>query len=242
MRAVAVNVGANTNAPGLRGPVHPDGRFTFLPIPETEPTSEPVPTYGDLAPALDCDVPAGLHDTPVHLDPTFASYPRCADYTYGDPHGVKAGPLGDLAAGDRVYFYATLAVAAPADWLPPTWGAFVVGHFTLASDPVTPEGDRGALTPAERERFAANAHCRRATFDARVLLVGDPDASALYDRAVPLSRPDGGTEAGDLVTGLSADSGRGPWWRRPLRFDAAAAPAFRDRVDAWRRSPERYHG
>lgn len=241
MRAVAINVGANTNAPGFRGPVHPDGDFTFLPIPESEPTRERVPTYGDLAPGLDVDLPAGVEDTPVHLDPTFAGYPACEAYTYGDPHPVKAGPLGDLSAGDLVYFYATLSVAAPADWLPPDWGVFLVGRFRLARDPLTPAGDRDALAPADLERFATNAHLRRAEFDARVLLVGDPEGSMLFDRAVPLSRPTAGTAASDIVTDLSSDSGRGPWWRRPLRFDADAATVLRDRVAEWRRSPERYH-
>ena len=241
VRAVAVNVGANTNEPGFRGPVRPDGSFTFLPIPEAEPTREPVPTYGDLAPSLDVDLPAAVADTPVHLDPTFASYPQCEDYTYGDPHPVKAGPLGDLAAGDYVFFYATLEVGgdADADWLPPTWGAFVIGQFRLAREPVTPAGERSGLTATERGRFARNAHLRRADFDARVLLSGDPEASRLYDRAVPLSEPDGGTAANDLVTDLSSDSGAGPWWRRPLRFEDGEARQVLERTEAWRSSGPR---
>ncbi|MEF8839482.1 MAG: hypothetical protein V5A18_08265 [Haloarculaceae archaeon] len=233
MRAIAINVGANTNEPGFRGPVRSDGRFTFLPIPETEPTREAVPTYGDLAPALAVDVPAEVVETPVHLDPTFASYPKCDDYTYGDPHPVKAGPLGELAAGDYVLFYATLSVSEPADWLPPTWGAFVVGQFRLAREPVTPAGEEEALTPAERERFARNAHLRRSEFDARVLLAGAPAESVIYDRAVPLSRPTEGTDANDLVTDRSADSGAGPWWRRPLRFEGQDARWVLDRIEAW---------
>lgn len=36
-RAVAINVGANTNAPGVRGLIRSDGRFEYVPIPETEP-------------------------------------------------------------------------------------------------------------------------------------------------------------------------------------------------------------
>jgi len=223
-RAVAINVGANTNAPGFRGPVRPDGRFAFVPIPESEPTGEPVPTYGDLAPHLDAAIPPAVHDPPVHLDPEFPEYPCGTAYTYGDPHGVKARPLAALSAGDRVYFYATLAVTDPADGLPPAWGAFVIGHFELAVDPVSPDG-RDALSPDERAWFATNAHLKRETMDARVLLAGDPDGSALYDRAVPLSRPSGGTDAGSLVTDHSSDSGRGPWWRRPLRFDDAGAAA-----------------
>ncbi|MFB6172270.1 MAG: hypothetical protein ABEJ23_07030 [Haloarculaceae archaeon] len=223
MQGVAINVGANTNEPGFRAPVRRDGSFEYVPIPESEPTGGPVPTYGDLAPHLSIGVPADLRGTPVHLDPQFAGYPCCDRYTYGDEHGVKARPLAELSAGEYVFFYATLTTAAGGsrpDWMPPRWGAYVVGHFRLARDPVSGE-EYDALPAAERARFETNAHVRRAEFDARVLLAGDPDASRLYERAVPLSTGTAGTEAGDLVCEWSSDSGKGPWWRRPLRFDAA---------------------
>jgi len=242
VRAIAINVGANTNEPGFRGPVHPDGRFEFVPIPESEPV-ENAPTYGDLAPYLEVSIPGGLRDTPVHLDPEFPEYPCCERYTYGDEHGVKAGPLSELSAGDYVFFYATLSVldrdgtgdasAAPPSWLPPEWGAFLVGHFRLARDPVTGEEYR-ELPPARREPFANNAHVRRDPVDARVFLLGDPEGSCLYERCVPLSRPEGGTEANGIVTDLSSDSGRGPWWRRPLQFDHESARLLLAFVDAAR--------
>ena len=55
-----------------------------------------------------------------------------------------------------------------------------------------------------------------------MLLAGDPDGSALYETATPLSAPTAGTDANRIVTELSSDSGKGPWWRRPLRFDERA--------------------
>ena len=221
-RGVAINVGANTNLPGVRGPIYPDGAFEYVPIPEREPTAEAVPTYADLG--LDDLVPGDALDDPVHLDPTVAEYPRCDRYTYGDEHGVKAGPLTDLTADDYVFFYATLSTvepdgADPVDWIAPDWGAYVIGHFRLARDPLTGEEYR-ALPESERSWFDVNAHVRRERFDARVLLAGAPDASALYDRAVPLSSRTAGSDANRLVTELSSDSGKGPWWRRPMRFDA----------------------
>lgn len=235
-RAVAVNVGANTNEPGVRGPLFPDGSFEFVPIPETEPTDGAVPTYRDLD--LRVDLPAGALDRPVHLDPEFAEYPRCERYTYGDPHGVKARPLLELSAGDWALFYATLAPRDESgtpvdgtedhpDWVVPDWGAYLVGGFELARDPV-PGDAYPDLAAKERAAFATNAHVRRASFDAAVLLLGT-DRSGLFDRPVPLSR-DAGTEPNDVVTDLSADSGRGPWWRRPLRFDAAATAALARRL------------
>ncbi|MDL5362368.1 hypothetical protein [Halalkalicoccus sp. NIPERK01] len=219
-RAVAINVGANTSLPGFRGPIYPDGRFEYVPIPEREPVREPVPTYGDLDRKF--EVPDSLLDRRVHLDPSFVGYPGCEAYTYGDEHAVKAGPLSDLAAGDVVFFYATLSTVGddPEPWIAPEWGAYVIGSFTLAADPVSGE-EYLELPEADRAPFASNAHCKREVFDAEVLLVGDPERSGLRDRALPLSG-ERGSEPNRIVTDLSSDSGKGPWWRRPLRFDGEA--------------------
>ena len=213
-RSVAINVGANTDQPGVRGPIDPDGRFEFVPIPETEPTRGPVPTYADLPISIEVPDP----DRPVHLDPEFAGYGPAERYTYGDPHGVKARPILDLAAGDHLLFYATLdrRGADPVPWITPGWGAYLIGRFELARDPIRGEAF-GALSPPDRAAFASNAHCRRETFDAAVLVEGDPETSGLYDRAIPLSGAEG-VEPNRIVTDWSTDSGRGPWWRRPLRF------------------------
>jgi hypothetical protein len=234
-RAVAINVGANTNAPGVRGPVYPDGSVEFVPIPETEPTDRTPPTYADLD--LTVALPADVLDTPVHLDPEFREYPGCERYTYGDPWGTKARPILDLSAGDYLLFYATLApytadgepgVADHPEWVTPEWGAYLFGEFRLARDPVPGEAYAEGDLPADvAAAFENNAHVRRTEFDAAVLALGGSDSS-LYERAVPLSG-DTGTEANDIVTDLSADSGRGPWWRRPLRFDRSATRALRER-------------
>lgn len=242
-RAVAINVGANTNDPGFRGPIYPDGSAEFVPIPEREPTGEDSPTYADLD--LRCSIPDAVRDVPVHLDPEFAAYPHCERHTYGDPWGVKARPLLDLAAGDHVYFYATLtphdadgdpdpSTADHPDWVTPEWGAYLLGRFELARDPLSGETFE-TLPPSDRAPFANNAHVRRESFDAAVLLLGT-ERSGLFDRAVPLSA-DRGTDANGIVTDLSSDSGRGPWWRRPLRFDADGAGALCDIVAGERDVP-----
>jgi hypothetical protein len=227
-RSVAINVGANTTLPGFRAPIHPDGRFEYVPIPEREPAAAALPTYADLD--IEMDVPPDVRDTAVHLDPEFAEYPCCEAYTYGDEHAVKAGPLSELAAGDYAFFYATLSTAGdPPPWAAPEWGAYLIGAFRLDRDPVT---EYVSLARAERERFANNAHVKRETVDAEVLLSGDPDESRLFDRAVPLSSRTAGADANRLVTDLSADSGKGPWWRRPLRFDEAATATLVDIADS----------
>jgi hypothetical protein len=219
MRGVAINVAANTNEPGVRGPIRADGRFEYVPIPESEPirADADVPTYADLK--LETDVGDAV-DRPVHLDPTFAGVHGCTSYTYGDPHGVKARPLLDLETGDLVFFYATLSLVneEPEPWIAPEWGAYVIGHFRLSGDPIS--GEAFADLPAsEQARFAENAHLKRDSFDAAVLLHGDPAASELYDVAIPLSSREAGVDANRLVTECSSDSGRGPWWRRPMKFD-----------------------
>lgn len=223
VRAIAINVGANTGAPGFRGPVRPDGTFEYVPIPESEPTRERVPTYGDLD--LATDIPEDVRGTPVHLDPEFPEYPTCRRYTYGDEHGVKAAPLSDLERGDVLFFYATLDPGTTSStgrpgWQAPDWGAYLIGHFVIER---VVTGEEYRTLPAEgRSAFANNAHVKREVFDARVLVQGDPDGSELYDRALPLSGRRAGTSPNRLVTELSSDSGKGPWWRRPLRFDGSA--------------------
>lgn len=217
MRSVAINVGANTNEPGFRGPIFPDGSFEFIPIPESEPTSELVPTYRDLD--LRYDVPCAVQNTPVHLDPSFVEVGPCEAYTYGDPFGVKARPLLDLEKGDRVFFYASLSPVGSTheSWITSEWGVYLIGQFVLAVDPVSPDQWDHQDT-AVRRVLRTNAHWKREEFDARVLLLGDEDHSCLFNRAVPLNVPGDGTEANELVLEYSSDSGRGPWWRRPLRF------------------------
>ncbi|MFT4904619.1 MAG: hypothetical protein ACI8UR_001180 [Natronomonas sp.] len=228
MRSVAINIGANTNEPGFRGPIFDDGRFEYIPIPEPAPTREDadVPTYADLD--LRTDV-TDIADRPVHLDPTFAGVHGCENYTYGDPHGVKARPLLDLEAGDYVFFYATLTTAGddPAEWITPEWGTYIIGRFRLDRDPLTPEAYHD-LSADSQSVFENNAHLKRDPFDAEVLLHGDGIGSELYDIAVPLSSRDAGADANRLVTDLSSDSGKGPWWRRPMKFDHEATTELLD--------------
>ncbi len=242
-KSIAINVAANTNLPGFRGPIYPDGSFVYLPIPEREPTAERVVTYDDLLAELD-ELPFAVGDdirsVPVHLDPEFAEYPTCSQYTYGDEHGVKAGPLSELDPGDSLFFYATLTrhtppdsveTGPPADWVAPDWGAYLIGEFRITR--VYDSDDCATLTPAERQRLASNAHCKREPFDAKVLVVGSGE-SRLFSQAVPLSSPESGGTANRIVTELSNDSGKGPWWRRRLWFDEQATQRLRAIVDGER--------
>ena len=231
---IAINVGANSTLPGIRGRIWPSGAFEYIPIPEREPTGTWVPTYGD----LDVEVPADLEAVPVHLDPSFDEYPHCVGYTYGDEHPVKAGPLSTLRAGDFLWFYASLEpTEGGPTWAPSRWGAFVIGQFRLAVDAFDPR-DSTDLPEHLRRQCSSNAHAKRVEPDARTIIIGDPVESMLFDRAIPLSAPSAGTDANAFVTDLAGDSGRGPWWRRVLRFDADAAEAFIGAIENGMRQPD----
>jgi len=270
-RAVAVNVAANTNQPGFRGPVYPDGSFAYVPIPESAatlprerfPVDEPLPTYADLD--LPFAVPADLRETPVHSDPEFPGVHGRDRATYGDPHGVKAGRIAGLDPGDWLLFYATLSLR-PHGWagpeagdgdagasagggdpavdddLAPDWGAYLFAGIRVERVLAVGDGDRSEASAgagdggaADRDAVAAlaptNAHLKRDPFDARVVVAGDPAASGLFERVVPLSSPEAGADANRLVTALSSDSGKGPWWRRPMAFDADATENLLNRIE-----------
>lgn len=215
--SLAINIGANTSLPGFRGPIYPDRSFVYVPIPERKPTrpAVTVPTYRDLN--LPIDIPEQILDTRVHLDPEFIEYPFSEYYTYGDEHGVKAGPIAELSTGDYLLFYATLSRVDPISNMrvASEWGAFIIGLFKLQQEPVT---DCHQLD-FEGTVFQNNAHVKRKDVDARVLVAGEPDESGLLDKAIALSDASAGSNPNEIVTELSADSGKGPWWRRPLRFD-----------------------
>lgn len=262
-RAVAVNVAANTNRPGFRGPVYPDGSFAYVPIPESAatlprerfPVDEPLPTYADLD--LPFAVPPDLRETPVHLDPEFPGVHGRDRATYGDPHGVKAGRIAGLDPGDWLLFYATLSLrphgwagpgaSAPAgeteraaladrdDDLAPDWGAYLFAGTRVERVLAVGDGGTGDDSSLDRDAAAAlaptNAHLKRDPFDARVVVAGDASASGLFECVVPLSTPEAGADANRLVTALSSDSGRGPWWRRPMAFDDDATETLLTRIE-----------
>ncbi|OAQ53954.1 hypothetical protein HTG_00055 [Natrinema mahii] len=218
MKSVALNVGANSNTPGGRGPIYSDGSFEYVPIAEADKTvSEP--TYSDLGLA---DVrPEEIRDTVIHFDPEFPEIGFTDHYTYGDRHPPKTTEIAKLEEGDILFFYATLDYASDHepnyDWINNDWGAYIIGHFTLEYDPVSKE-EYHSLPEEVKKQFATNAHVRREEFDAEYLVLGNSDESRLYETPLPFSKGSG-VEANEYVTEHSEDSGEGPWYRRPLRFD-----------------------
>lgn len=218
MKSVALNIGANSDTPGGRGPIYADGSFEYVPISESDDTVTG-PTFIDLG--LDATRPDSVSDTAVHFDPEFPEYSFGEEYSYGDRHSPKIDRIAELEQGDVLFFYATLDYTSEGEpqqeWINRDWGAYVIGHFTLERDPVSKE-EYKSLPQDAKDRFRNNAHVRRESFDAEYLVLGDPDESRLYRTPVPLSG-ETGTEANEFVTVHSSDSGGGPWYRRPLKFD-----------------------
>lgn len=219
MKGVAINVGANSSTPGGRGPIFADGTFRFIPITENNEHDVAEPTYHDLG--LDDVRPPMAHDEPTHFDPEFPEFDYGENYTYGDRHTIKTREIADLEEGDVLFFFATLDYADDRppeyDWINTDWGAYIIGHFTLECDPI-PKEDYHDLPVDTKERVSTNAHFRRQEFDAEYLVLGDPEDSVLYERAIPLSG-NTGTKANDFVSLHSEDSGEGPWYHRVLSFD-----------------------
>ena len=218
MKSVAINIGANSGHPGGRGPIFEDGTLRYVPIPEDDETVTE-PAYRDLG--LDSIRPQSVKDTVVHFDPEFPELEYGQNYTYGDRHAPKTSRLAELEEGDILFFYATLDYAgngAPEhDWINQDWGAYIIGHFTLEYDPISKD-EYDTLPTEVKEQVKTNAHVRRDEFDAEYIILGNPDESRLYETPVPLSG-DTGIEANEFVTAHSEDSGGGPWYRRPLKFD-----------------------
>ena len=233
MKSVALNVGANSSTPGGRGPIYSDGSFRYVPIAESD-ENVAEPTYSDLN--LDRVRPETEHETVVHFDPEFPELSYGENYTYGDRHAPKTTRIAELEEGDVLFFYATLDYNGNGtpdhDWINEDWGAYLIGHFTLEYDPV-PKDEYESLPDGVKEQFVRNAHVRRSEFDAEYLVLGNPDESRLYETPVPLSG-ETGIEANEFVTEHSEDSGGGPWYRRPLKFD-------RDGTRAILRAQREYH-
>lgn len=241
MKGIAINVGANSNTSGGRGPIHSDGTFNFVPITENDEYDVSEPTYHKLG--LKDARPTSIHDEPAHFDPEF-EFDYGENYTYGDRHAIKTREIANLEEGDVLFFFATLDYADEAepeyDWINTDWGAYIIGHFTLECDPI-PKKSYDSLPEDTKERVSTNAHFRRDEFDAEYLVLGDPEDSSLYERAIPLSE-DTGTRANDLVSVHSEDSGDGPWYHRVLDFDEDGTRALlnlleRDSIDLDKPSP-----
>lgn len=187
--ALLLRVGIDTGTGGGHGPLFSDGRFEYVPIPESRRTAESR-TYADLTgrygETLTTYVPH-LADRVPHHDPEFTTY------TYGDVGRIKCSQLARLAEDDLLVFYAGLEPVEESG--PPR--LYAIGYFTVAAT-----ADLEAMDERGRarvcDRLPRNAHVKRTALgpDSRasdrypVIVRGKPTESGLFERARPLGTED----------------------------------------------------
>src|SRR5919201_2668083 len=184
MRAYLVRVGIDQAFGGCNAPVDPrTNEFVYVPIPEGSSQRKGLATPYELvrpalarfaeahpdAPPRAVQLPAGLANVDMHLDPDFAAL------TYGDTERRGRG-IADLEPGDVVAFYAGLRpVIACAHALVYA----LVGMYRVG------EGVRLGTVPPTR--WHENAHTRRSDACATdVILRADARASGRLRRCVPI--------------------------------------------------------
>lgn len=220
MRSVAIQIGANSRDPGGPGPVYTNGSFDYVPAPEPDP-SVSGPTYRDLG--LVRVRPAGVGDVVATMNPEFPNLATGTRYTYACGSSETAHRIRELEEGDILFFYARLSYAGEKMPTMPRideeYGYYLVGQFTLAHDPWAVTGPWN-IPRTVWQAFAGNAHRRRDSFNANVLVLGDAVHSGLYERVLPLDGPHlEPTECLPIDVGDEISSRA--WGERPITFDSS---------------------
>jgi len=166
---------------GGLGPLFPDGRFEYVPIPENaRNTSSRSLQYSQISArsggTLDRFVPPRYRAGAAHYDPEFDTF------TYGDPARNKRKQLLRLARNDILVFYAGLR--------PPEQRRgsrlYVIGYFTVQK--VYDVAKLAPWPPPALKQLLGNAHFRRRKPDAGLVVVeGSHEHSRLLESAVALS-------------------------------------------------------
>lgn len=190
MKMVLIRVGADSGCRPLNrnGPLLPDGRFEFVPIPDLGAQNEHH-TYGNTLgrlgrPLVDYfpDRRSAIADAPMHVDPEFGTF------TYGSPANMQHS-LALLEPGDVLVFYGGLRPVTddgtPIPEMP--HALYLFGYFEVESAVRAQEYTREQLLPT----FGENFHVRHEdVFEhdhRRLVLVKGGPGSRLLTRAVPIS-------------------------------------------------------
>jgi hypothetical protein len=183
----------------LVSPLHEDGSFTLVTIPETIDGPSLV-HYGEV-PRLRAVVPERYWPLPTHYDPEFETI------TYGDNCGTapRAAALRGCLRGDWIFFIARL--------VGPNGPVFaLVGDLEIEDilGDVRAQPDEQAM-----RRFGANAHIRRGRADPRCWdgfsVFAGSSRSQLFQRAVVIGREE--------ATLLFRDRAGQAWSWRDARTD-----------------------
>lgn len=187
MRSVAIKIGIDATNAKEPGYVYEDGSFTYLPIPESDPTVKR-PTYAEL------DVPESLIDqfgeTVLTMNPEFPSMPTGERATYAVTTPVETGILTELTEGDLIFFYSKLQYGDNGKpklaAINQDSGYYIIAQMQLARDPVIIK-DRWNISRDIWTAFSTNAVRRRQRFHALGLILGDTTTSGLYDAVLPIT-------------------------------------------------------
>ena len=186
MKALLVRIGVDQAYGRWNAPVDAEGRFVYVPIPES-PGTRFHPglrrRFGEVLPALrrfcedhDCDLcgdlrfPQDLLDRSMHLDPDF----ECL--TYGDVGDRRGSGMVDMGEDDLLVFYGGLRPVHECEHklIYALMGMYVVKEVVPVAD-----------VPAER--WHENAHVRKVNRGKTDIVVrAKPGESGRFDRCIPI--------------------------------------------------------
>jgi hypothetical protein len=221
MKGLLVRIGVDQAYGGWNAPVDADGRFVYVPIPESlgaafQPGLER--RFGEVLPALnrfcedhDCNLfadlsfPNDLLHHAMHLDPDF----ECL--TYGDEGARRGAGMVNMGDGDFLVFYGGLRPIHDFDHrlIYALMGIYVVKEVV-------------GVGTVPSERWYENAHVRKAKLgETDIVVRAKPKVSGRFDKCIPIGEwRDGG------VSGSAGRSGRlgrivGQGWVHPAECRAA---------------------
>lgn len=222
MRGAFVHIGTNI---GMRSacPIFADGRFKYIPIPESYPSDESW-TYEKL----------GLTEY-VRSDWRYAHYdPEFISFTWGDFINRRTYVVRKLGGNDFVFFISTLqykGVEAPLlSWIDPNWAYYIIGYFELQSPVPFLKNETYPVRNEIRANFENNAHVRRDPMKNPkpfCLFKGTQRSKILEPFPVPISRKN---EPNDLAKAVlpSLNAERPRWWSNSIIEESGVQRVFQE--------------
>lgn len=208
-----LNVGVNSSH-GFRAPIYRDGSFVYIPIPEHYDVTELVNpiTYKELGVGNYLPEKISKYDF-AHYDPEFITFTYGHKKRYGDV-------LKQLKKGDILLFFATLEYSDDKtverkNEISPTWGAYIIGYFVV--ERILTYNEFTERPHEILDEISYNAHLRRRDQKFDLIVIGDPDKSALLHHAIPLSDPQDPQKPNKFLKEIAEGSLDGPWYHRIIK-------------------------
>jgi len=186
MKALLVRIGVDQAYGGWNAPVDAEGRFVYVPIPESPGTRfhpglerrfvEVLPALRRFCLEHDCDLcgdlrfPEGLLGRATHLDPDF----ECL--TYGDEGGRRGAGMVGMGDGDLLVFYGGLrpVVRCEHRLIYALMGMYVVQEVVSVAE-------------VPQELWHSNAHVRKVKRGKTdIVLRAKPGVSGRFERCIPI--------------------------------------------------------